>query len=223
MMGPLKWHRFAAGVSGGTAMEVEFVLRPDDVMAFHDYLWAHPPKQARTLAASGLSWGLVLISGLLSLCSAYWLLQGDYSFITVYPPVLFLMALLLRLSWRSRSRWIVRRNLARKVDKNAKLLGWQRLALTPEALAASSEHSTTTLAWAAIEKIVITEKHALIFDSPTTAYVVPRRAFADEDEFREFVATARDYRDAPPEKSKPSRKPNSDADTGITRDERADR
>ena len=174
-------------------MEVEYVLRPDDIMAFHDYFWDHPPKgvgPGRPL----LSWSLLVLLGILSLLYAPSLFRGDRSFVAIYCPVVFVLLLVAKLFRRPLLRRQVRRNLEQKADKNAKLLGWKRLTLTPEALIAASEQSTTTLAWTMIEKIVIVGEGALMLDSPSSAYIVPRRAFTDEGEFRAFVTMARRYR-----------------------------
>ncbi len=200
-------------------MEVEFVLRPDDVMALYEYAWDNPAKGAGR-GARMLRWALLIILGLLSGFSVLALVLGHYSFSVFFLPTMFILYLLLVLFRRPLLRRAARRNLAHKVNKNAKLLGWQRFVLTPESLTAASEQSTTTLAWTAIEKIIIGER-AMIFDSPSSAYVIPRRAFADEEAFREFVATARRYRDAAKDDRAPlgvpRRKRSGEDDTGIKR------
>jgi hypothetical protein len=205
-------------------MEVEFVLRPDDVMAFHEYVWDHPPKGGR--GYRGLSWVWLVLLGLLSLLSVPSLIQGDWSLYVIWGPLMFVTFLLLKLFWRPLLRRQVRKTLEQKADQNAKQLGWKRLTLSPESLIAVSEHRTVTICWAGIEKIVIAGERALIFDSPTSAHVVPRRAFADEDEFRDFVAIARRYRDAAkddrPQQRAARRKRSGEDDTGIKPGERAD-
>src|SRR5215475_5272012 len=98
--------------------------------------------------------------------------------------------------------------------------------LTPEALLTASEYGSGTTFWSGIEKIIIAGERALMFDSPTSAQVVPRRAFADEDQFREFVAIARRYRDEARDdrerRGAARRKRSGEDDTGIKRGERAD-
>jgi hypothetical protein len=199
-------------------------------MFFYEYCWAHPPKRARGQFV-WLRWAVVAVAGLFAIVAIARFLEGERSFWVFLAPVCFIWALLVRLFFQPLRRWSLRRTLRRdleeKTSKNAKQLGWKRLTLTPEAIIDTTEHSNSRTAWTAIEKIVIVGERALIFDSPTSAGVVPRRAFADDEEFREFVATARRYRDeardALPERTPSRRKRVAEPETNIKPDERADR
>ena len=205
-------------------MEVEFVLRRDDVLAFFDYALDHPPKQLRG-GAEWFSWLWlipIVLLGFHSLLSIEPIIQGDP--FSIGAPIFFVTFLFFWLFRRRLKRQFQRRallkSLDRKADKNAKLLGWQRLSLGPEGISHTTEFNTTTIFWAGIEKIVIARERALIFDSPTSAYVVPQRALASEKAFLEFVETARSYHDlakeggAEPGRTQP--KPSGQSETGIT-------
>jgi hypothetical protein len=53
--------------------------------------------------------------------------------------------------------------------------------------------SSQVTQWAGIVDIAVTTDHAFFFNSPTTAYVLPRRAFAHAEDFHDFIDLADDY------------------------------
>jgi hypothetical protein len=81
-------------------------------------------------------------------------------------------------------------------DTRKRMLGWRRTSLGPKGLSSRGDAIDSTVGWTAILKIAATKEHAFFYESATQAIVVPRRAFANDAEFREFVATARGYHDA---------------------------
>jgi hypothetical protein len=67
------------------------------------------------------------------------------------------------------------------------------LTVTPEALTQESEQGTGRILWAEVDRIEATKDHAFIYSSGNTSLIVPRRAFADKDEFAHFVSTAKRF------------------------------
>jgi hypothetical protein len=74
-----------------------------------------------------------------------------------------------------------------------RLLGPQRIAITPEAVLVESRFASGRTVWRGVHQVGATATHVFIFMSTKTAFVVPRRAFVDEDSFEEFIETARHY------------------------------
>ncbi len=95
-------------------------------------------------------------------------------------------------------RWLNRRHVVRRLADPAALDGLKgrRLTVTPEGVRHVSKVQTLEIKWPGIERLGATKEHAFLFFEETTAIVVPKRAFATGDEFREFVETARQYREA---------------------------
>jgi hypothetical protein len=67
------------------------------------------------------------------------------------------------------------------------------LTLSPEGITETGSQSVTTHRWPKIWHIGETRDHVFFFLSLDTAFVVPRRAFRDQQHFEEFVALARQY------------------------------
>ena len=174
-------------------MEVEFNLTPEDVIAFLRYHADNPPSGRR------LSWRSNLLAALLCCLLG---LVGMFLILPAQVPVLspdllpFVLAPALLLGvYLFRHRFIAAatRRLLRGGD--AKLLGEQRLGITPEGVTHSTQFSAATVLWIGIEKIAVTKDHAFFYITTRSAYVVPRWAFANEWEFDELVETAKRYRE----------------------------
>src|SRR5262249_16615931 len=155
---------------GSATVEVEYVLRLDDLVALNDYLLEHPHGGTKGGAQSP-SWIWLAFMILLALLLVLSISRGEFSFTTVWLAVVVACALVLILLRRRLARRLVRGNVVRLADRNARMLGWRRLTLTPESLIAASQYRTITLAWPGVEKIVISGDRAFIFDSSLMAHV----------------------------------------------------
>jgi hypothetical protein len=69
----------------------------------------------------------------------------------------------------------------------------RRLLITPESVTQETPDSTLKITWRSVERIGQTADHAFIYISKVEAFVLPRHAFSQESDFREFVDTARRY------------------------------
>jgi hypothetical protein len=103
-------------------------------------------------------------------------------------------------------------------------MGWRRLSISPAGVAAFDKHSRMEVNWLGIERIAFTEGHVFLYNSDWTALIVPQRCFDSDEEFHQFLATARrfrrDARDASEAEPDSGRGP---GDSGIragTRDDR---
>jgi YcxB-like protein len=77
------------------------------------------------------------------------------------------------------------------------LLGVRRLRITPESLNLfTGQKKVVTVDWKALISIVVTGEHAFFYLPNRSGYVLPKRAFASEREFEDFMTTARRYHDA---------------------------
>jgi hypothetical protein len=71
-----------------------------------------------------------------------------------------------------------------------------RMAIGPEWFSYANRFVETAWRWTEFERIALTQDHAFFFISPREAYILPRRAFVNEDAYREFVHAARRYHEA---------------------------
>jgi hypothetical protein len=81
----------------------------------------------------------------------------------------------------------------RGIRNDPRLLEKRSLTITEEGLTQASESGSGITLWHAVERIVVHGEHAFIYLSKTAGVVLPKRAFADEKAFGEFVEQARRY------------------------------
>jgi hypothetical protein len=221
MMGPL---RGIGHGDRGEVMDVEFVLRADDLLALHRYLLQRRPR-----AGNGL-WAWV-VAGVLLLALWLWLGHDHPIWTDTTLPLIMAVGFLALVAFAVFQRQTmpakVLTQLRKQLDDewNRKLLGWRRLSLTAESITFISELTTFSVRWPAVEQIVTTEDHAIFLVTRQTGLILPVRAFRDEEAFREFVKAARRYRkeaNAATEDDSPPRRRSRVEETGFTADEPAD-
>jgi len=178
-------------------MEVEYSLSPDDLVAFHQY----DPRRATS--AAGTSRGSQLVAMLLAMgclgalaLAGIAVVAGRWSSQILHLLLLGLLAgvAAVPILFRERllssyTRWYYR-------HAGSQYFSPQRLKLTPEALIISSAAAETTTRWEGIERITVTHDYAFFFNSQNSAFLLPRRAFANEQDFLAFVEAAQRYQEA---------------------------
>jgi hypothetical protein len=78
------------------------------------------------------------------------------------------------------------------------------LKISPEGISQSSADSAGITMWTAVEKIAVRKDHAFFYLTTLTAYILPRRAFAHDHDFTDFVETAQQYFDAANKEPQPA-------------------
>jgi hypothetical protein len=200
-------------------MEIEYVLRPDDALALHKYCMERLPGPGAP------QWPLALAGVLLAgVAWFYYLPTGDILTPLVFSAI-FLGVGFIVLFQPKRIRAQVLRQMRRQLQDEPKLVGWRRLSISAESITFTGELMTVTARWQMVEQIVVTEDHAFFFTTKRTGLVLPIRAFADEEEFRDFVKAARRYRraaDEDPKSDSPGRRRSRVEETGFTAEEPTD-
>jgi hypothetical protein len=215
-------------------MEVEYVLTVEDYVAFNKYQQAALRKPRLSM-----SWWwpvlLLILIGLFFLPS----LSGpkrerppdpadgqstNSAFMFIALPALVIGVALLVWATRYLLPYQVKRFVTHP-DNQKRLLGLRRTSIGPEGVAVRGEAIHTTVGWAAVRKIVLTQEHAFFYITTLEAIIVPRRPFASDEEFQEFAQTARDYRkmarQAAPESKAADRMASPETDLSIKPEERA--
>jgi hypothetical protein len=65
--------------------------------------------------------------------------------------------------------------------------------LDHKGITATTRNGATTTFWHAVEHVIEDREHLFIYLEKTVAHILPRRVFADEQQFEVFVDTARRY------------------------------
>jgi hypothetical protein len=70
------------------------------------------------------------------------------------------------------------------------------LEVRPEGLAVTTGTTASLTLWEGIDRIVVSDTQACFYLNNVGAHLLPRRVFADERDFEEFVESARSYQEA---------------------------
>ncbi len=178
-----------------SALTAEYELTKDDWIAFNFYRHFHSPIARRQYLRSWFSSViavLIICLGISLLASLNSPTPGS-TFVALLPLYSGVLFCLVWFPWSNRRK--VRKIVAGMLGegRNRTLLGKQRVAISPEGITKSSDFDRTTVAWSGIEQVIKDKDHAYVYTSTLTAIIVPRRAFADDVGFDEFVSKATQY------------------------------
>lgn len=171
---------------------VHYEVTADDFIALNLYHARHSQAVRKKLMgirimASGFMLGLPL------------LVYRAASPSTVLPWQVYVMAVFSAGVFFTLYPWLAVFDMYRRTQKflatgrHAKMLGRQTLHMGPDGLVVSSQTAQATTPWAEVEQIVVTGGHIFIYIGNSRAYVVPRRAFADQSAGQAFIQLAKQY------------------------------
>ena len=171
-------------------MKVEYTLTPEDyAAAMHERVQTSPGKPrwgpygsmaapflallglGVMLAAQGFPWPVAVGVPLLGL------LLGVLCFV-VFPQLIF------------------KRQMAGIFRRVRIPVTSMSLEVRPEGLAVTTPTTASLTLWEGIDRIVVSDTHAFFYRSNVPTHILPRRVFAEERDFEEFVESARGYLEA---------------------------
>ncbi|MFC1928097.1 YcxB family protein [Chloroflexota bacterium] len=176
-------------------MYVEYELNNDDILSFYSYKYEHSPGPGR---ARKLIRRTLLSAIAVELIAA---LVLGVAFGNQYLLLILLLCVfaLLTLLYYVFSPSVMRKSLRGTVTRNYgqgkdKLTGKHKLSIATDAVTDSSDVGESITRWNAVEWIESTDQYLFVMVRGSGPHIVPRRAFANEEAFRQFVDTAKAYR-----------------------------
>jgi hypothetical protein len=171
-------------------LKVEYTLTLEDAIAFLQYHSRHA-RQGKGQPRH-LGWLWLVLLGLVSFLIVTVTLAGEAPALTLraWGPVLLFVVYAFFYRFGNK---LLERQRVRGLRRNPRFFDKRTLALSPEALTASDQSAANTVRWHAVERIIEQPDHAFFYISQVEAFILPKRAFADERQFEEFVDTARRY------------------------------
>jgi hypothetical protein len=166
---------------------VKFTLRMEDLLSFQDY---HLSKGDRAGRAGARQVKFVLF--MLALAGLILFLWEPEGLGTI--PLAFAVAFVLLLGLLSCRRPLLRAAAKQNMKTDRSLFRTTHVLLMPEAVQNERGPSTLRVLWEGVERIATTETHLFLYTSSFQAIIVPGWAFASEEEFDEFIDSARHYR-----------------------------
>ncbi|SRR6266851_5896239 len=181
-------------------LEVEYGITVEDLADLQRYSNSQLSIQKGQNRSNAMSWVTVFVFAgivLWSVLSDAFQVNGHSSFKTGLLAGFLSALILLMVLFLVRIRYL---NSAEAAARTAFELdpgryGHVSMMISPNELRTSTPTSQTTTQWHGIMKIEEGQHCAFFFTSLTQVHFVPRRAFQDDECYRNFVETARRYHD----------------------------
>ncbi len=152
-------------------MVIEYAATPRDVAALFSYTRRHSLKLG--LISYGLPIGLAAIILLDRRSPAHSLTLVDWVIALIWGAIIFsLFPLILR--------------LRTKKDKRT-------LLIQPDKLSTQIGKLTGEVPWANVDSLYVTDEHIFLIRKNMNGFAIPRRAFVDETQRKEFIRLCEDY------------------------------
>jgi len=160
-------------------MKLTYRIEKKDHSAF---LWHYFLRSSNTWR----QYIVMLILGILALSYVSYNLGVQFkTAVTFIAGYVVLMVLMLFVSSYVTIKSSVRRYFS--VSDNNGVVGDHCFIVDDSAVCEQVGPIETRVKWIGIRKVSVTEDHAFIYYTPQTAFIVPKRAFAEESDFNQFV------------------------------------
>jgi hypothetical protein len=173
--------------------KVEHTLTLEDCAAFFRYHLDHPLQPRDDPYRH--SWLFMILFGLLTLLSVAACFSGGVHIsLSAWVPGLFLLFFLLYTFLFFFGKRFRLWSLLRSIRHNRQFFDPRTLEISEEAITTTLPSGTFGYRWHTLERIIEQPDHAFFYISRGEAIILPKRVFAHERDFEEFVDAARRHR-----------------------------
>ncbi len=169
-------------------MNIEYTNSPEDVLYLNLYHYQHSAAFRLRRLAAQYAFPFFLLAVALAL-----LATNRASILTASP------LLIVAVIWVFFAPRLIQSNIRRQVKKmydkgdiEGTLCG-HRLSLRPEGVVDRTQFGESKTPWRDVRGVITTGQHVFIYIGPLLAHIVPRRAFADDDQCQQFVDQVKSY------------------------------
>ena len=177
------------------SLNASYSLTADDLSVFIQFHQTQSPavRKYRVGCLFGGLFATMLLPGLILLTTEKPMLKTARAIRPLLiGPVIFLVLMpLAKLYVKWRTRALLKRMLSE--GENSGFYGDCTINLDEDGIRETKSTGETMRKWSSVEKIVVAPEYLFIYSSGIEAFVVPRRAFALDAEFSDFVAYASDH------------------------------
>ncbi len=176
------------------AINVDFSIELEDIVAFNIY---HYTRSALGRRQFYRRWLLIGISVVLALAGVCYLFSVRGLLPSLSPALI--ISVVAAVAYVGAYPWIYAWRLRRSSEaviqggRNLAVFGPRRMTLTSQFVMHSSPFTQSAVRWIAVEKVDPQAVALYIYVSSNAAHIIPRRAFASDDDFQTFVHTAQEF------------------------------
>lgn len=170
-------------------MKVKYEIIEEDLIDYNMFYASVSPTVKRTLLIQQYLVPFVY----LSIPFLLYFLNGDP--LIFFLPPFAILALLWFLFYPKYFKWTVRKRVSKMINEgdNKGTVGAHELTFTPDEIIEVGEFGEGRVKWDIVQKVFTTDKHIFIFIGAMKAYIIPKRSFVDENNYRDFLRSLEDF------------------------------
>jgi hypothetical protein len=164
-------------------MKIEFELTVQDYIAFEIFHQKNSKSGRKALLIARFVYPIFLL-----------LFAFPMAMLTLIPFGLCVaICMIFIIGWIIKYPKVYRESTAKVITrrlsegKNTVVIGKRTIELTESAIITEGEAGDSRIMWGFVERLFITKEHLFVYVSSVTAYIIPKRAFANTEELNKFV------------------------------------
>lgn len=167
-------------------MQLYYELTEEDYMAFNLEYMLHSDSMKKTILFQRIIGPFILMTFASYL---YFVSETTYNGMYLFYGI---MSLVWYFGYPNYLKWYMGKKVKKTIDGglNRGLLGMQHIILNEKGVIGKSKTVDTKTSWANILKLGENELYYFLYTSPNSAYIIPKRTFAtneESDTFKNFV------------------------------------
>lgn len=175
------------------AIEVEFQQTADDIIAFNLVVPRAPKPQPTGNVFQALKMTFIVF---LLLAAWHFVVPNESGkcavfFLAGFVACSFFLLFMCVVGRRRQVSATVKNMLA--TGENILLLSWRKVLVNNDFIEEKSEFSKYEVSWSGVERVEKVKDYVFIYISSMSAFLIPKRAFADEAAFERFYQTCLEY------------------------------
>lgn len=162
---------------------IDYYLEPNDLVAFSDY-YARTSKTNKAIA------NVMILSPLVTFpfCVALFGIDTTtFAALFLFLPLLLIQAVVTKLF----NTYITKKAVAE--GHNRSIVGRKQITINEDFIETKGKFGTGQFYWGGVEKIEENNDYIFIFIATNSAYIIPKRAFANPKDANVFFNTAKSY------------------------------
>ncbi len=159
-------------------MKIKLEVTLDDLVAFNDFHLEHSAITNHNKILRYVLTTFLIINALIAI------VRGQI----ITTIVFILLAAFVIFFWKKVFKYFVSRQVKAmyKEGRNQGTIGFHTLTIGDNEIVQENDSGSYMTKWNYVEKILKTERFILVYNSAVSAYIIPRRSFADNINYNEL-------------------------------------
>jgi hypothetical protein len=171
---------------------IKYELDIDDVLVFYSYHYQRPPLGRSRIFRRYILLGSAPI--FIIIAAVLWLFMDEQSILTVTVMIMGVLGLFYGIFSPLFTRKLLRSGVLKTYGQGKnRLIGKHEFSINPTEMKDKTDMGETTTCWDAIDYVEATDQYIFLTVRGSGHYIVPKKAFSNNEAFKQFAETATAY------------------------------